>query len=144
MGCAEFQNRLLPSVLLSLLLDRSSPHTRGSDVEASRVATDRAHVLRLGVAHLPLVGVGDELQECVFGVLPVHGSLQARASGTESNRMTVDMAHVLGIFAAYLPCVGAGEELQGRGLEALVWLASLLDRSRFGVSVRGSLTSSPP
>jgi hypothetical protein len=69
MGCAEQQDGLLSSVLLQLLLHQSSPGTRGSGVESQVVATIRAHVLGLGVAHLPGVGGGDELEGCGFNAL---------------------------------------------------------------------------
>jgi len=61
MGCAEFQNRLLPRVLLYGFPHQSPPHTR-SGAESERNTTSRAHVFRLGVAYLRDIGAGDELQ----------------------------------------------------------------------------------
>jgi F420-dependent methylenetetrahydromethanopterin dehydrogenase len=130
MGCAKLQDRLLPSVLLHRLQVQGSPHTRRGDVESARRATSRAHVLRVGVAHLPGVSARDELQDCGFDLVLVQGSPQARR-GVKGDRVTTNRAHVVGIFIAHLPGVRARDELYDRAFEALAWFVSLLDRSSF-------------
>lgn len=130
MGCAKLQDHLLPGVLLHRLHVLGSPHTRMSDVEGASRATSWAHVLRVGVAHLPGVGGGDELQDCGFDLVLVQGPPQARR-GVKGNRVAANRAHVFRLVIAHLPGVGAGDELHDRAFEALAWFVSLLDRSSF-------------
>ena len=73
---------------------QGSPHTRRSDVEGARRATSWAHVLRVGVADLPGVGGGDELQDGGFDLVLVQSSPQARR-GVKGNRVVANRAHVV-------------------------------------------------